>query len=228
MTQVAATMSPERTKKAERKATLDRKDALIAATLKCLSEDGHDGLSIRRISAEAGVSVGLINHHYANKEDLVAQAYEHLTLSHLEVIKAAVAAADDTAAAQMKAFIRSMTMVVIDPGVLRCWAVFWTMTRPGNVLQEIHSQTYKDYLRVLEDIFRRLAAENGNPLLDTRLAAVGLMAMLDGTWIVLSLNPEALEIEEAIRLAEAWVDAIVKGGVRGAALESYRIGNATS
>jgi len=136
---------PERGERTARKATIERKDALIAATLKCLSEEGHDGLSIRKISTEAGVSVGLINHHYTNKEDLVGQAYEHLTLSQLGIIKGAVDAADDTARAQMHAFIRATVTVTIDPGVLRSWVVFWGMTRAGNSLQEIHSRTYADY-----------------------------------------------------------------------------------
>ncbi len=212
MTHEAATMMPTRARKTERQGTIVRKDALIAATLKCLSEDGHDGLSIRKISAEAGVSVGLINHHYANKEDLVAQAYEHMTLAHLETIKATVEAAGDSATSQIHAFIRANLSVLEDPGVLRSWAVFWTMTRPGNVLQEIHTRTYIDYRKVLEDILARLAAEHGIPLLDIRLAAIGLLAILDGTWIVLSLNPGALNTEEAIRLAEAWVDTVVLKG----------------
>ena len=52
-----------------------RKANLIAATLVCLKRHGFQGASIRKISAEAGVSVGLISHHYAGKDELVADAY---------------------------------------------------------------------------------------------------------------------------------------------------------
>ena len=199
---------PVTEKRAERKATIDRKDTLVAATLKCLSEEGYDGLSIRKICTEAGVSVGLINHHFASKEDLVAQAYEHMTLSQLDLFKAAVDAAGDDARSQLRAFNRAMVAVNVDPGVLRSWIVFWGITRAGNTLQEIHSRTYEDYRTLLEGILRRLAVDNGVPLLDVRLAAIGLLAMLDGLWIVLSLNPEAVSPEEAIRLADTWVDAL--------------------
>ena len=34
-----------------------RREALIDATLRCLKKHGHDGVSVRRISAEAGVSI---------------------------------------------------------------------------------------------------------------------------------------------------------------------------
>src|SRR5271155_1251520 len=65
-----------------------RREALVEATLECLKEYGHDGVSVRRISAAAGVSIGLINHHFPNKSSLIAVAYQTLALSLQESIKA--------------------------------------------------------------------------------------------------------------------------------------------
>lgn len=56
-----------------------RKANLVEATLVCLKRHGFQGASIRKISAEAGVSVGLISHHYAGKDELVAEAYLAVT-----------------------------------------------------------------------------------------------------------------------------------------------------
>ena len=61
----------------ERQLPQERRQALIDATIECLKRYGHEGLSIRTISAQAGVSVGLINHHFPNKDELVAAAYRH-------------------------------------------------------------------------------------------------------------------------------------------------------
>jgi|APEBP8051073178_1049388.scaffolds.fasta_scaffold00151_54 AcrR family transcriptional regulator len=213
----------KRLKKTERLSPSDRKEALIAATLKCLSTEGFEGLSIRKISAEAGVAVGLINHHYANKEDLVAQAYEHLTLSHLEMIKRTVAAADASPRSQLSAFVEAMlSPTILDPGVLRAWIVFWGMKQPGNAMSEVYERTYGEYRLFLEDILRRLAVSRGVPLLDFRLAAIGLLALLDGLWIEGSLDPETLSSEDAVRLAEAWVDALVLGNARSVRPEMER------
>ena len=57
-----------------------RREALIEATLACLRQFGHDGLSVRRIGAEAGVSPGLINHHFPSLSALVAASYETLAI----------------------------------------------------------------------------------------------------------------------------------------------------
>ena len=63
-----------------------RKANLVQATLTCLKRDGFQGASIRKISAEAGVSVGLISHHYSGKDELVvvtfAQDYQSNNLSN--------------------------------------------------------------------------------------------------------------------------------------------------
>ena len=56
-----------------------RKAHLIDATLVCLKQYGFQGMSVRKICAQAGVSPGLISHHYAGKDELVAEAYQAIT-----------------------------------------------------------------------------------------------------------------------------------------------------
>src|SRR5471030_1599551 len=67
--------------KFHRKTPALRREALIDTTLRCLRKHGHDGVSVRRISAAAGVSIGLINHHFPSKSGLIAETYETLALS---------------------------------------------------------------------------------------------------------------------------------------------------
>src|SRR3984885_5442371 len=69
-----------------------RREALVAATLLCLKQYGHEGVSVRRISAAAGVSIGLINHHFPSKSGLVAVADETLATSLQEPLQRQAAA----------------------------------------------------------------------------------------------------------------------------------------
>ena len=68
-----------------------RKANLVEATLVCLKRHGFQGASIRKISAEAGVSVGLISHHYAGKDELVAEAYMAVTGRVMGLLREAMA-----------------------------------------------------------------------------------------------------------------------------------------
>src|SRR5215475_7950518 len=81
-----------------------RRKALIQATIECLKRDGHDGLSIRRISAQANVSIGLINHHFPTKDILVAEAYRHFNNELVGYLRRAVADAPQTPREQLSAF----------------------------------------------------------------------------------------------------------------------------
>ena len=58
-----------------RKSADTRRDALIAATARCLSTRGADGTSVRAICLEAGVSAGLLRHYFDGIDALVDATY---------------------------------------------------------------------------------------------------------------------------------------------------------
>src|ERR1700730_15078976 len=82
-------MSP-RKPRFERHAPEVRRQTLIDATIQCLKRYGHAGLSVRRISAAAGVSIGLINHRCPPKAALVPEAYRHFNGPLVEGTRSAV------------------------------------------------------------------------------------------------------------------------------------------
>ncbi len=137
-----------RTPRFERQLPEQRRRALIDATISCLKRYGHDGLSIRTISAAAGVSVGLINHHFPNKDELVAAAYRHFNSELVEGMQAAVARAADSPRARLRAFLESsFAPPNLDADVLAVWVVFWGLYRHSPLIQRVHHETYQGYVR---------------------------------------------------------------------------------
>jgi AcrR family transcriptional regulator len=190
-----------------------RREHLVAATLRCLSQHGHQGVSVRRIATASGVSVGLINHHYASIEDLIAHAYETLASGIVEKLLAEVDRADPTPRARLSAFFAaSFSPLVLDPALLGVWVVFWSMIRHSAVMQAVQKRSFRAYQAVLEKELGALVAEAGVGPLDVGLLAVGLAALLDGSWLEWSLNPTGFQPEAGVRLCEAWVDALCAGG----------------
>lgn len=55
------------------------KRRILQATVSALARDGLDGLSIRRVAAEAGVSIGGVQHHYGSRNALLVGASEFIT-----------------------------------------------------------------------------------------------------------------------------------------------------
>lgn len=52
---------------------------VMDAVVQVLVHDGLDGLSVRRVAAEAGVSIGAVQYHFATKDALLVAAADHVT-----------------------------------------------------------------------------------------------------------------------------------------------------
>ncbi len=183
-----------------------RRQALIDATIECLKQYGHEGLSVRKISAQAEVSIGLINHHFPNKDELVAQAYRHFNSTLIAGLQRAVDLAPPSPRARLSAFIAAtFSPPNLDQDVLTVWVVFWGWCRHSKQIRRVHDETYGAYLELMHAMLGDLEKEVGKFELGLRLAAIGLTALLDGLWLEWCLDPDTFEPQEAVALCEAWV-----------------------
>ena len=183
--------------------------ALVEATIESLKRHGHEGLSVRRISALAGVSIGLINHHFPNKRVLVAEAYRHFNAMLGEEFRRAVERAPASPRARLRAFFdATFSPPNLTPEVLSAWVVFWGLYRHSPEIRAVHDEAYGGYVALVRDLLADLEKETGRLRFDLRLAAIGLTAMLDGLWLEWCLDPHNFRPSEAVALCEAWVDGL--------------------
>jgi AcrR family transcriptional regulator len=192
-----------------------RKARLVDATLRCLQQHGFKGASIRRICAEAGVSIGLINHHYAGKDELVAEAYLTVTGRLHALLRAAIDAAAPDARSRLSAFIAaSFSAELLAPDLLDVWLAFWGAVKSAASMERAHDESYGDYRAIVAQALRELAHEQGWKSFDSELAAIALSALLDGLWLEYGLNPRNFSPAQGIGICEAWVDGLIAGGYR--------------
>jgi TetR/AcrR family transcriptional repressor of bet genes len=189
-----------------------RREALIEATLACLRKHGHEGLSVRRIGAEAGVSPGLINHHFPSVSMLVAAAYETLSMSLLESIQQRAREVGTSPRERLRRFYQAwFAPALLDPGLFNTWLVFWSMISHHPEVRAVHDRTYAAYRTALESLLGQLSQSEGVPRFKPRPAGIALEALLDGLWIEASINPRAFRAAEAVALCEDWTNALCAG-----------------
>lgn len=182
----------------------DRRGDLVEATLKCLAEHGHAGVSVRRIAAQAGVSAGLVNHHFDGIEALVAAAYEKLSKDLLADVMARVEREDDPRRRLSAYFAAIFSDAVLDPGLLKIWVVFWSLLPHAEPLKLIQKRMWSDYRGSIE---RELAAcPTSDPAFDAATVALGLAALMDGLWLQGCLDPGSYRPADAIALCERFTD----------------------
>jgi len=201
-----------RTPKFRRAAPSVRREALIEATLACLRKHGHEGASARRIAAEAGVSPGLITHHFPSVSALVAACYETLAMSLLRSIQQHARATDATPRERLRRFFEaSFAPALLEPGLFTAWLVFWSMIAHDARVRAVQERTYGAYRRALESLLGQLRASEDVPAFRLRPAGIALASLLDGLWIEASVNPGAFKAAEAVALCEDWTQALCAG-----------------
>ena len=189
-----------------------RREALIAATLASLGKFGHEGLSVRRISAHAGVSMGLINHHFPGIDALVAAAYESLAERLLARSREpALAIAGEPLAALHVYFSASFAPRALDPAIFRTWLVFWSLVPHSRELRAVRERADRATRATLETLLSRLKRQPGVCPFKVGPARIGLAALMDGLWVELSLDPSSFEPAWAVSLCDDWVRGLAAG-----------------
>lgn len=187
---------------------------MIDATARCLATRGLAGTSVRHVAAEAGVSPGLVRHHFRGMNDLVAETYRATGKAFAAVLEAALDAAGRSAEARLRAFIdASLRPPLLDPERLAVWLAFWSLTRSDPEIRAIHGKVYRAYRRILEQLIAALAAEFGLAI-EARPAALALTALLDGLWLEHGLDPATFTADDTRAIAQRWVDGLKRDGLQ--------------
>ncbi len=181
-----------------RKQAPERKRLLIEASVACLAEGGIAGFTVERICKKAGISKGLISHHFDGKEDLLAQTYEAMT-ANLDALSAGQLAREDIVPREaLRVFVDSN----FDPGVfdrsqLKAWLAVWGETTRNPKLAAIHKERYVLYHARLVQLISAVAGEDGRQV-DADLLATVLVSLIDGLWLEWCLDEHLLPREKAL------------------------------
>lgn len=186
-----------------------RRAALIDATIESLAARGLGAVSVRDVAVRAGVSPGLLRHHFGSFGNLLLAAYRAV-LGRVDArIDAAITEAGADPARRVRAFIKaSFEPSIVDPDLLAAWLGFWGLVKSEPSAATVHAESFAAYRRRIEGLLAALAAFRGVPV-DARLGALGLSALMDGLWLELCLDPSSFTPDEAVTLALNWVDGFI-------------------
>jgi TetR/AcrR family transcriptional repressor of bet genes len=195
-----------------REAPEDRRRQLGEAALRCIVKHGNAGVSVRQIAAEAGVTQGLITHHFGEINELVAYAFDIMSEGLLQSLLKAVEDAEPTPQERLNAFIEvSFSPILFDRDVLGVWVVFWGLVLHSPRMSVSQRDEYSAYVAAIEGLLADLSADEGFAISDIRLTAIAFTALLDGLWLAWCLNPASFTPEEGMRLCRNWVEGLRRG-----------------
>ena len=184
-----------------------RQAALIAAGLACLARGGILEFTIDNICREAGVSRGLITHHFGSKDGLMVAIYRSMYDRLHQGIEA------PTPEAPPGARLRAMVETIFAPELfsreeLNIWLALWGEIVNNPALKREHRRQYARYLRNLEAVLAEVVAARGL-VLEVRPLAQMVIALVDGLGLERCIEPRLLSPRAARDICLSTLEAVL-------------------
>lgn len=181
----------------------DRRLALIEAALACMADGGITAFTVDRICARAGVSRGLITHHFGGMAGLLTATYSHLYGQSLP------RTADLPAGPER---LMALIDTFFDPAqfnraTLNVWLAMWGAIANSAELTAEHRIQYGAYRDLMAGAIAAVAEARDRSVDATALAA-SVICLIDGLGLQHCIDPTSLSPDEA---RQACIDHLALG-----------------
>ena len=194
---------------------------LIDAAVRCLSRGGIGAFTVNTICSEAGVSRGLINHHFDGLDDLLVEVYKSSLYANVnaQILEARTRReenADWPPEDALLALVQSnFSPAYFSSSNLLVWLALWGEIAVNPKLQAAHKELYRAYRAELAQDIDAVARSRGRSV-DAFALARNFIALVDGLWLEWCLDESVVTPEGARAAALELLEAQV-GPLRDAA-----------
>jgi AcrR family transcriptional regulator len=192
----------------------ERRQAIAAAVCRLASQRGLDGVSLRHVAAEAGVSMGLVQHYFTTKDEMLLFAFQVIS-GRVEKRIGTALPQPPTARSLLRVLLTAM---VPHDATSRFEAPLWVAFLARAILEENLAAPLREGGRSLLDFVvgqLRSAQHAGDlgPGVDPELEAVGLLALTDGLMVQTLIDPD--RADRAMATIDYHLDRIFAGSLTG-------------
>ncbi|MBC7735725.1 MAG: TetR family transcriptional regulator C-terminal domain-containing protein [Candidatus Saccharibacteria bacterium] len=162
----------------------NRRAALIDAALLCIAEGGIAAFKVDKICTKAGVSRGLVTHHFGSMDTLLTAAYAHIYQTSLP------APADlPQGPPQILALLdHFFSPAAFNRHTLNIWLTFWAQISNHPVLRVAHRHHYPAFNQMVADALRQAAPD----LVAAPDLARTLICLIDGLSLQHCIDPDSM------------------------------------
>jgi TetR/AcrR family transcriptional regulator, transcriptional repressor of bet genes len=204
-----------------------RRAQIVEAALTVAARDRLDRLTVRRVAAEAGLSPGLVFHHFTDKDTLLLAVLDHLIARTIPSVVAQPASGDGHLGAStpptappttsagdllLELVRRDLARIDEDRELIELFFDFWVMgTRHPEVRSRI-AGALRSYRTALRPLAAAVVAEEADRFASTgpeRVAAL-VVAFVLGHAVQAVLDPEAIDLEGVVVTLDALVPRSVE------------------
>ncbi len=162
---------------------VERRAEIVEGAFRLLARDGIEGFSMRAVAQEAGCTIGLINHWFASKDELIDAALAQAIDDALARNEAALADGNRSIDRGLAQFL---PLDETREAELRIWLAFWALAVSRPNLNARHNARAHELRKML----RQEAAALGVSKDKIDKAVDVVMPLLDGITVNALLDPD--------------------------------------
>ncbi|MCZ4353537.1 TetR family transcriptional regulator C-terminal domain-containing protein [Roseovarius aestuarii] len=175
-----------------------RRQQLIDATIESIAKYGISGTTTTTVTRFAGLSIGLINFHFKNKETLLEETLRYLAQDHTAHWRKRIKAAGDDPAAQLRAQGEShFHPDICSRKKLAVWFNFYGEAQYRAAYRRIVAEMDDERWDTSLGLCAKLIEQGGYGGLNASDIADTLEGLYDGFWLNIMIYPDGFSRKKA-------------------------------
>ena len=186
----------------------ERREIFAAAALRVIVKEGIAGLTVRRVSQEAGYTTGALTHYFQSKDQLLVEASEQSArLVREQMVKAEAITPAVEAIRQVVSLALPLTPT--RRSYWRIWVGFWERSSYDDSVARTMRLRYVEWRERLVRLLRRAQVEGDVALgVDVPQAATALIALVDGIGVGVLLGVQKIPPAQQRAMFDRWLETV--------------------
>jgi len=184
-----------------------QREIFAAAALEVITQEGIAGLTVRRVSEQAGYTTGALTHYFRSKDQLLLAASE---LSARQVREEMARVESIVPAVEAIRQVVAIALPLKRGRRWRGWIGFWERSSYDGQVARTMRLRYVEWRQRLMRLLRRAQREGDvAPAVDIGNAAEALVALVDGIGVEVTLGVQNIPPARQKAMFELWLETVL-------------------
>jgi AcrR family transcriptional regulator len=184
----------------------ERRDQIIWALYECLSEKGHEKVTIKGIAEQAGLPHGVIHYYFKSKDEIVSALVEALQIKYETVLSERISSVSSSRKALLETAVDYLAeQHVFDARLNR---VFYNLVQMAFERSSIGKSLRKALRKYRNDIIQTLCLSDNKE--ETTIQAAVIVAIVEGLALQWMIEPGFLNREQLKAMLTRTIENFLK------------------
>ncbi len=185
-----------------------RRAEILYGAIRVIARDGVAAAKLKDIARESGVSLGLIQHYFDTRENLIDAAF----VAMMQVVSSETIARMGSVTDPLRVILEANRLhaygTVSFPERWGFWSELWAGSGRSTHIGNVARQVYELWARPIEDALTRLKEQQRLPeTADPSTLTIGLLALMDGLAVRTLAASENFTNDVMLEILNEWTIA---------------------